>query len=45
VLRGGKVVERGPAQRIFTAPATDYTRALIAAAFESRATGKATAAD
>ncbi|HVV92399.1 MAG TPA: ABC transporter ATP-binding protein [Hyphomicrobiales bacterium] len=39
VLRAGKVVERGPAERIFAAPETDYTRALIAAAFETRATG------
>jgi microcin C transport system ATP-binding protein len=33
VMRGGKVVERGTSEKIFTAPETDYTRALIAAAF------------
>jgi microcin C transport system ATP-binding protein len=33
VLQDGKMVESGPAERIFSAPATAYTRALIAAAF------------
>jgi microcin C transport system ATP-binding protein len=33
VLRHGKVVERGPAQRVFSQPQTPYTKALIAAAF------------
>jgi microcin C transport system ATP-binding protein len=33
VLRDGKVVERGPAQQVFSTPQTPYTRALIAAAF------------
>jgi microcin C transport system ATP-binding protein len=33
VLRDGKVVERGPAQQVFTTPQTPYTKALIAAAF------------
>jgi microcin C transport system ATP-binding protein len=37
VLRQGKVVEQGPAQRVFDHPATDYTRALMAAAFEIKA--------
>ena len=37
VLRRGRVVEEGPAERIFAAPQQDYTRALIAAAFEGRA--------
>lgn len=32
VLRGGKVVESGPADRIFQAPATDYTWELLTAA-------------
>ena len=34
VMRGGKVVEEGPSQQIFDAPQTDYTKALIAAAFD-----------
>src|SRR5471032_2604096 len=33
VLRQGRVVERGPAQQIFSQPQTPYTKALIAAAF------------
>ena len=33
VMRGGKMVEYGPAERIFAAPEDDYTRALMAAAF------------
>jgi microcin C transport system ATP-binding protein len=32
VMRGGKVVEQGPAERIFTSPREDYTKALLAAA-------------
>jgi microcin C transport system ATP-binding protein len=34
VMRLGKVVERGQSQQIFDAPREDYTRALIAAAFD-----------
>ncbi|WP_163270433.1 ABC transporter ATP-binding protein [Chelativorans alearense] len=34
VMRAGKVVESGTADQIFHAPKTDYTKALIAAAFE-----------
>jgi microcin C transport system ATP-binding protein len=34
VMRNGKVVEAGAAHDIFTAPQTDYTRALMAAAFD-----------
>jgi microcin C transport system ATP-binding protein len=37
VMRAGRVVERGPAQQIFEAPAEPYTRALMAAAFELEA--------
>jgi microcin C transport system ATP-binding protein len=37
VMRGGKVVEEGTADDIFTAPKTEYTRALIAAAFNLEA--------
>ncbi|WP_271202852.1 ABC transporter ATP-binding protein [Methylopila jiangsuensis] len=37
VMRGGKVVEQGPAAEIFAAPKTDYARALLAAAFDATA--------
>ncbi|MBC7149465.1 MAG: ABC transporter ATP-binding protein [Rhizobium sp.] len=37
VLRSGKVVEQGPATEIFHAPKADYTRALMAAAFNLEA--------
>ncbi|HSD91638.1 MAG TPA: ABC transporter ATP-binding protein [Methyloceanibacter sp.] len=43
VLRHGKVVEQGPAQTIFAKPKTDYTKALLAAAFELEATRGAAA--
>ncbi|MFT5507672.1 MAG: microcin C transport system ATP-binding protein [Hyphomicrobiaceae bacterium] len=33
VMRQGKVVEEGSAEKIFTAPETEYTKALLAAAF------------
>jgi microcin C transport system ATP-binding protein len=33
VMKDGKVVEHGPAADIFAAPQSDYTRALLAAAF------------
>ncbi len=33
VMRNGKVVEHGPASQIFEAPRTEYTKALISAAF------------
>ena len=33
VMRRGKVVEAGPAEQIFDAPQSDYTKALMAAAF------------
>ncbi|MGI8851840.1 MAG: ABC transporter ATP-binding protein [Methyloceanibacter sp.] len=38
VLRHGKVVEQGPARTLFSDPKTDYTKALLAAAFELEAT-------
>jgi microcin C transport system ATP-binding protein len=34
VLRGGRVVETGPAERVFSAPRDPYTRALLAAALD-----------
>jgi microcin C transport system ATP-binding protein len=34
VMRNGKVVEEGPALEVFTKPKEDYTRALLAAAFD-----------
>ncbi|SER83305.1 ABC transporter ATP-binding protein [Rhizobium sp. NFR03] len=37
VMRLGKVVEKGPAEAIFTAPREDYTKALMAAAFDLQA--------
>jgi microcin C transport system ATP-binding protein len=33
VMRGGKIVEEGPAEELFKNPKTPYTRALFAAAF------------
>ena len=42
VMRNGKIVEAGPAEQIFERPQSDYTRALISAAFriETAATGE-----
>ncbi|ESR25546.1 ABC transporter ATP-binding protein [Lutibaculum baratangense] len=37
VLRHGEVVESGPAEKIFRAPETPYTKALMAAAFSIEA--------
>ena len=39
VMRGGKVVEEGPAADLFKQPKTDYTRALFAAAFRLETAG------
>ncbi|MDP6564855.1 MAG: ABC transporter ATP-binding protein [Alphaproteobacteria bacterium] len=38
VLREGKMVEQGQAEQIFEDPHSDYTKALMAAAFELQAT-------
>jgi len=38
VLRDGKVMEQGQAAQIFDDPQTDYTKALMAAAFDHQAT-------
>ncbi len=37
VMRNGKMVEHGPAQEIFSSPKTNYTKALMAAAFHMEA--------
>ena len=37
VLRGGQVVEEGPAEEVIARPREDYTRALMAAAFSLEA--------
>ncbi len=34
VMRLGKVVEQGPSQQIFANPREEYTKALMAAAFD-----------
>jgi ABC-type oligopeptide transport system ATPase subunit len=34
VMRNGKAVEEGPAERVFAHPKEDYTRTLLAAAFD-----------
>ena len=41
VMRNGRAVEEGPADQIFTAPKADYTKALLAAAFDIKATHRA----
>jgi microcin C transport system ATP-binding protein len=41
VMRDGKVVEQGPAKKIFEKPETDYTKALIAAALNLDVAGAA----
>src|SRR6185503_13296214 len=33
VMRNGQIVEYGPSEQIFSNPQTDYTKALISAAF------------
>ena len=38
VLKAGKIMEQGTAQKLFDSPETDYTRALMAAAFDLEAT-------
>jgi len=34
VMKDGVIVEQGPSERLFESPETDYTKALMAAAFE-----------
>jgi microcin C transport system ATP-binding protein len=43
VMKAGKVVEEGPAERLFRAPETPYTRALFAAAFALETAGEGAA--
>ena len=40
VMKDGRVVESGSAERLFADPQTEYTQALMAAAFEVRASGE-----
>ncbi|MBN9307612.1 MAG: microcin ABC transporter ATP-binding protein [Devosia sp. 67-54] len=39
VMKEGRIVERGPADAIFEAPQTDYTRTLLAAALHTQRPG------
>ena len=41
VMKDGVIVEQGDAAQVFDAPKTDYTKALMAAAFELEAVGDA----
>ena len=38
VMKNGKVVEEGPSREIFNHPKDDYTKALLAAAFDIKVT-------
>ncbi|HSR54958.1 MAG TPA: dipeptide ABC transporter ATP-binding protein, partial [Alphaproteobacteria bacterium] len=40
VMRNGKVMEFGPCDRVFDSPETDYTRALMKAAFDLEVAGE-----
>ena len=44
VLRNGRVVEEGSAQKVFETPETDYTKALLAAAFDLKVVHRAATA-
>ncbi|CEJ87821.1 putative oligopeptide transport protein (ABC superfamily, atp_bind) [Hyphomicrobium sp. GJ21] len=41
VMKNGKVVEEGPSREIFNHPKDDYTKALLAAAFDIKVTHRA----
>ena len=45
VMRHGKVVEEGSAAEVFASPKTDYTRALLAAAFNLEAASEGVVAE
>ncbi|WP_068300467.1 ABC transporter ATP-binding protein [Pararhodobacter sp. CCB-MM2] len=45
VLKQGDVLEYGPAQQVFDAPGHEYTRALLAAAFDLKTMGRVTSED
>ncbi len=45
VMRNGQVVEYGPSSQIFNAPKTDYTKALMAAAFDIETAPEGVVAD
>ncbi|WP_316858846.1 ABC transporter ATP-binding protein [uncultured Cohaesibacter sp.] len=45
VMRHGKIVEQGDAEQIFNAPATDYTKALMAAALRMETAPEGVVAD
>ncbi|MGU3574137.1 ABC transporter ATP-binding protein [Brucellaceae bacterium C25G] len=40
VMRNGEAVEYGPSEKVFSAPETDYTKALMAAAFHMETADK-----
>jgi microcin C transport system ATP-binding protein len=44
VMRNGRAVEEGPADEIFTAPKAEYTKALLAAAFDLKVAHRAAVA-
>jgi microcin C transport system ATP-binding protein len=44
VMRNGRAVEEGPAEEIFNAPKADYTKALLAAAFDLKVAHRAAVA-
>ena len=44
VMKGGKIVEAGPAARVFKSPENDYTKALFAAAFDLAPVGNGSTA-
>ena len=45
VMRGGRLIEQGPADRIFDHPKEPYTRALLAAAMDIEASSEGDVAD